>query len=307
MYDVIILGGGPGGLTAGIYSGRANLKTLLIEPNILGGQMASTTGVENYPGASQEDTGMSLAEKMADQARNFNVEVKYETAESLDLEGPVKKVKTDQAEYESKTVILAMGAQSRRLGVPGEEEFTGRGVSYCATCDGAFYQGGDIYVIGGGNSAVEEGLFLTHLAKKVYIVHRRDALRADKYLQDRALNNEKVEILWNTVPEEIKGDKTLESMVLRDTQTGELREVKKAEGQPMGIFFYVGQDPRTDLVEGLLDLNRGYIVTDEDMATSQPGVFAVGDIRDKKLRQIATAVGDGAIAANAALSYIDHL
>lgn len=305
MYDIIILGGGPAGLTAGIYSGRANLKTLILEPSLLGGQMATTIEVENYPGAGPDDTGMSLAEKMSNQADSFGVEVKYETPQRVDLEGKTKEVETDNGTYQAKVVILAMGREPRKLGIPGEDELAGRGVSYCATCDGAFYQGGDIYVIGGGNSAVEEANFLTRFADKVYIVHRRDELRADLYLQDRIKANDQVEVLWNSTLEEIKGDTTIEGLVIKDTETGETREVERDPKRPLGVFFYVGSIPRTEVLGDALELKGGYVVTDENMETSLPGVYAIGDVRDKKLRQIATAVGDGAIAANAALAYLE--
>ncbi len=305
MYDLVIIGGGPAGLTAAIYAGRANLKTLVIEGKVEGGQMASTIEVANYPGIPEDGTGMSLAMRMGAQAKSFNVEFLYDEVEEVDLKGKVKTIKTKGQTVEAKAVILSMGVEPRTLGIPGEEKFLSRGVSYCATCDGAFYQGGDIYIIGGGNAAVEEGDFLTNFADKVTLIHRRDALRADKFAQEKAFKNPKMDFIWDSEIVSIQGDNMARSVTIRNKKTGEETTFSQREGHPFGVFFYIGFNPRTDIVKDQVELEGGYIVTDDGMATNLEGVFAAGDIRDKEIRQVVTATADGAVAALKAFDYIE--
>lgn len=302
MYDLIILGAGPAGLSAGLYAGRAKLKTLIIEKAIEGGQIAGTTDVENYPGIKMI-SGMEIGMTMREQAKNFGCEFVSDTIEEVELEGNVKKVKTSGAEYEAKSVILATGAQARKIGAPGEAEFEGRGVSYCSTCDAAFYQDLDVYVVGGGDAAIDEALFIAKFASNVYIIHRRDQLRASKSLQDRAFANEKVHFIWDSAVEEIKGDKIVNEIVLKNLKTNELTSIK-AEDEPFGTFVFIGYIPETSLYEGKVNMDGGYILTDDEMNTNIPGVFAAGDLRKKTVRQVVTAASDGAIAGINAEKYI---
>ena len=305
IYDVIILGGGPGGLAAGIYAGRSRLKTLLIERAFDGGQIATTAEIENYPGQAEHDSGPSLIERFSAQAAKFGIEKVYETVEEVKLEGDIKTIITSENTYQTKTVIIATGAQPRPIGCPGEKELVGKGVSYCATCDGAFFEDLEVYAIGGGDTAVEEANYLTRFARKVTIVHRRDELRAAKYLQEHAFANPKIEFMWNSVVVDIKGDEIVEGMTVEDTKTGERREIlADEEDGTFGIFVFVGLVPNSQLYEGQITMQDGYIITDEDMKTNIPGVFAVGDIRVKSLRQVVTAAADGAIAAMMADKYI---
>lgn len=302
MYDLIIIGGGPGGLSAALYASRSKLKTLVIEGTIEGGQIAGTADVENYPGIIKID-GMELGQVMKQQCENFGAEIIYETVEKVDLEGTVKKVTAGDKVYESKTVIVATGAKPREMGVPGEKEFQGRGVSYCATCDAAFYQDLPVYVIGGGDSAVDEALFISKFASTVYIVHRRDELRASKNLQDRAMNTPNIKFIWDTVVEEVKGDKIVKELVLKNKNTGEVTTVS-SDKELFGIFVFIGNVAQTELFKDTLTLKDGYIVTNEEMETNIEGVYAIGDVRSKKIRQVVTAASDGAIAAINAERYI---
>ena len=302
MYDLIILGAGPAGLSAGLYAGRAKLKTLIIEKAIEGGQIAGTTDVENYPGIKMI-SGMEIGMTMREQAENFGCEFVSDTIEEVELEGNVKKVKTSGAEYQAKSVILATGAQARKIGAPGEAEFEGRGVSYCSTCDAAFYQDLDVYVVGGGDAAIDEALFIAKFASNVYIIHRRDQLRASKSLQDRAFANEKIHFIWDSAVEEIKGDKIVNEIVLKNLKTNELTSIK-AEDEPFGTFVFIGYIPETKLYEGKVNMDGGYILTDDEMNTNIPGVFAAGDLRKKTVRQVVTAASDGAIAGINAEKYI---
>ena len=299
MYDTLIIGAGPAGMTAALYAARSNLKVALLEAGIPGGQMNNTSDIENYPGYANI-SGPELAEKMFEPLEALGVEHLFGRAESIVDQGSYKEITADDGLLQAKTVIIATGSNHRLLGVPGEEELNSRGVSYCAVCDGAFFRDEDLMVVGGGDSAVEEAIFLTQFAKSVTIVHRRDALRAQKVLQDRAFANEKIHFAWNTVVEEIKGDNRVTSLLLKDVQTGQVRE--QAAG---GVFIYVGLDPVSDFATelGILDEN-GWVVTDDHMRTSVPGVFAVGDVRQKDLRQVTTAVGDGAVAGQEAYKYI---
>lgn len=303
MYDTLIVGSGPAGMTAALYAARSNLKVGLLEGGIYGGQMNNTADIENYPGY-ELISGPDLAEKMYQPLEKFGVEHLFGQAVDVQVDGRIKKVITEEEVFETKSLILAMGAQHRPLGVPGEAEYNSRGVSYCAVCDGAFFRDQDLLVVGGGDSAVEEAIFLTQFAKTVTIVHRRDELRAQKIIQDRAFANEKIKFIWDSVVTEIKGDeRKVQTVEIKNVKTGEISE--QAFG---GVFIYVGLDPMSQSVVqlGITD-EQGWIVTNEAMETSQPGIFAIGDIRQKQLRQITTAVGDGATAGQQAYHYITEL
>ena len=307
IYDVIIIGAGPAGLSAALYAGRARLSTLIIEKERDGGQIVITNEVENYPGNIDHESGATLIGRMAGQAEKFGAEKIYDSVEDLQLEGDVKTVVGLKSSYQGKTVIVAAGASPRKLGVPGEAEFTGKGVSYCATCDAAFFEDFEVYVVGGGNSAVEEAMFIAKFARKVYILCLGDKLTAEKTIQDKVLAHDKVEIIWNTGVVELKGDGILSSMVVRDTISGETRTIEADEDDgTFGLFPFIGFIPNTKLVEGKLDMKDGYVLTDEDMRTNIPGVYAAGDLRFKTLRQVVTAAADGAIAATMAEKYLDH-
>lgn len=303
IYDVIIIGAGPAGMTAAVYTSRANLSTLMIERGIPGGQMANTEEVENYPGF-ETILGPELSTKMFEHAKKFGAEYAYgDVAEIIDGT-EYKTVKVSGKEYKALAVIISSGAEYKKMGIPGETELGGRGVSYCAVCDGAFFKGKNLVVVGGGDSAVEEGAFLTKFAEKVTIVHRRDELRAQKILQDRAFANEKIDFIWNTTLKEIHGkDGKVGSVTLVSTVDGSEREFETD-----GVFVYVGMLPLTKPFNNLGILNdNGYIVTNEKMETSIPGIFGAGDVREKMLRQIVTATGDGSIAAQSAQHYIENL
>jgi len=303
IYDVIIAGAGPAGMTAAVYASRANLDTLMIERGIPGGQMANTEDVENYPGYDHI-LGPDLSNKMFEHAKKFGAEYAYGDIKEVIDDGNYKTIVAGSKEYKTKALIITTGAQYKKLGIPGEEELAGRGVSYCAVCDGAFFKNRHLVVVGGGDSAVEEGVYLTRFADKVTIIHRRDELRAQKILQDRAFNNDKVEFIWDTVVNSINGPEgKVSSVSLENTKTGE-----KTEFSTDGVFPYIGMDPLSEPFVSLgITNDEGYIVTDENMATEVPGIFAAGDIRDKKLRQIVTATGDGSIAAEEAIAYVEKL
>lgn len=303
QFDVIIIGAGPAGMTAAVYTSRANLSTLMLERGIPGGQMANTEEVENYPGF-ETILGPELSTKMFEHAKKFGAQYAYGDVESIIDEGDWKLVKAGGKEYRAKAVIISSGAEYKKMGIPGEAELGGRGVSYCAVCDGAFFKGKELVVVGGGDSAVEEGVFLTRFADKVTIVHRRDQLRAQKILQDRAFNNDKVDFIWNTTVKEIHDENgKVGGVTLVSTDSAEEREFKAD-----GVFIYIGMLPLTKPFENLGILNSdGYIVTDDKMQTKIPGIFAAGDVREKMLRQIVTATGDGSIAAQSAQHYIEKL
>ena len=309
LYDLIILGAGPAGLSAALYAGRACLKTLLIEKAMPGGQITLTNDIENYPGQMLEgESGFSLTERMGQQADRFGVERAYDEITAIDLTGEEKVLTGMSGEYRAKTVILATGAHPKPIGCENEAAFTGRGISFCATCDGMFFRDMDVYVVGGGDSAVEEAIFLTRFARKVTIIHRRDQLRAVKTIQERAFANEMIDFLWNTVVEKVDGDAALSEMTVRNVVTGETTVIRANEADgAFGLFGFVGFAPNTALFEGAVDMERGYIVTDEDMHTNIPGVFAAGDLRVKSLRQVITAAADGAIAAMQAAKYIEEM
>lgn len=309
LYDVIILGGGPAGLTAGLYAGRSRLKTLLIEKNQDGGQIALSADVENYPGQLLEgETGVSLAARMAAQCERFGVERKRDDIQKAELSGEVKRLIGSGGTYEARTVILATGASPRPIGCENEKDLIGRGVSYCATCDGAFFRGLDVYVAGGGDSAVEEALFLTRFARKVTIIHRRDQLRAAKSIQEKAFANPKIGFLWDSIVVKAEGSDVLDALTVRNVKTGGLTVIKAApEDGMLGLFGFVGYLPNTGLFADQLPLENGYVSTDTDMRTALPGVFAAGDVRVKSLRQVVTAAADGAIAAVQAERYLMEL
>lgn len=300
VYDVIILGAGPGGLAAGLYAGRSRLSTLVIEKGQDGGQIAITDDIENYPGQMVEgESGPSLIARMTQQVEKFGAERVADTINAVDFSGEIKILKSAKNEYQAKNVIIATGAYARPIGCKGEAEFRGKGVSYCATCDANFYEDLEVFVVGGGDSAVEEAMYLTKFARKVTIIHRRDELRAAKSIQEKAFANPKIEFFWDSVVEELGGDDILQWMKVKNVKTGEVRTVEADEEDGMfGVFGFIGTVPNSKLFEGILDMDeRGYIRTDEDMHTNIPNVYAVGDVRIKSLRQVVTAAADGAIAA----------
>ncbi len=303
LYDVIIIGGGPAGLSAGIYAMRSRLKTALLEKYAPGGQMLIIDHIENYPGFPGGASGIEITTRMEKQARLLGLEIIPSEVLSLDLSSREKVVHTSTGEYHTKTIIIASGATPRRLGLPNEDRLTGKGVSYCATCDGIFFKDKEIAVIGGGDSAIQDALFLSRFASKIVIIHRRNALRACKILQERVFKNPKITVKWNAIAVEILGKEKVEGLVIEDVETGE-RETLAVEG----IFVLVGTDPNTEFVRGaVVTDDQGYILTGEEMQTNVPGVFAAGDCRRKSLRQLITAAADGAIAAVSAEKYIESL
>ena len=301
IYDVVVIGAGPAGMTAAMYSARSEMKTLLLERGVPGGQMNNTAEIENYPGYGQI-MGPELSMKMYEPLADLGVENAYGFVTSIVDNGATKTINTEEEVFETKSIIIATGANHRKLGVPGEEEYGARGVSYCAVCDGAFFRDQDILVVGGGDSAVEEAIFLTRFGKTVTIMHRRDELRAQKIIQERAFANDKIKFIWDSVLEEIKGDeRKIESVRYKNVKTGEVTEANFG-----GLFIYVGLDAVSEFARdlGITD-EEGWIITDATMKTSIPGLFAVGDVRQKDFRQITTAVGDGAQAAQEAYKYVE--
>lgn len=303
MRDVIIIGAGPGGMTAALYASRAELSVLVLEGGIPGGQMNNTAEIENYPGVGVVQ-GPDLAEKMLADSSSFGAEHAYGYVLEIEDHGDYKTVVTDSERYDTKTVIIATGSEHRKLGAPGEEEFGGRGVSYCAVCDGPFFRNKHLVVIGGGDSAVEEGSYLTQVAEKVTIIHRRDKLRAQKILQERAFKNDKIEFIWDTTVEEIVGDdRQVTGLKLKNTKTDEITDFAAD-----GVFIYVGLDPLSKPFANLgITDEFGWIETNANMETKVPGIYAIGDVRATVLRQVATAVGDGSIAGQEVYKYIEAL
>lgn len=302
IYDVVVIGSGPGGMTSALYASRSNLSTLLIERGVPGGQLINTAEVENYAGF-KSIKGPELANNMYEGATQFGAEYTFGDVREIVDGKEYKQIVTSNKIFKARSIILATGAEHKKLGVPGENELNGRGVSYCAVCDGAFFRDRPLVVVGGGDSAVEEGTYLTQFASEVTIVHRRDELRAQKILQDRAFSNDKMNFIWDSVIEEIEGENNVKALQLRNTKTGEVTEMSAD-----GVFVYIGLLPNSNafLDLGITD-HEGWIVTDENMQTSVPGIFAVGDVRQTVLRQVATAVGDGSIAGDAAYKYVESL
>lgn len=302
-FDTLILGGGPAGLSAAIYAARGACTTAIIDTSMLGGQPTNYLELENYPGFGLID-GFDLMEKFEQHVDKFGVaKFPMQEIESVDLTSKIKTIITKEANFQAKTVIIATGAQPKKMEIPGEKEFTGRGVSYCAVCDGAFYKEKTVAVVGGGNAAVEEAMYLTKFADKVYIIHRRDALRADKIVQERAFKNEKIEFIFDTIPKEVLGNNTVHTLVIENVKT---KEVTNLEVD--GVFPYIGYNANTESFNGQLKQdNAGFIITDETMQTSVDGVFAVGDVRTTPLRQVITAAADGAVGAVHAIKYLETL
>jgi len=300
MYDIAVIGGGPAGLSAGLYAARSRMNVVIIEKGKFGGQATTTDELENYPGSIEECTGTSLAERMKKQAESFGANFVKDQVIDVDFSGDIKVVKGKQDEYHAKAVIIATGANPRLGGFERELELRGKGVSYCATCDADFFEGLDIAVIGGGDSAITEAIYLTKFAESVTVIHRRDALRAAKSLQEKAFANPKIKFIWDSVVTAANGDEILESLTIKNVKTGEISTL-----DVNGVFVFVGLTPITELFEGKIKLDeKGYIPTDDDMRTNVPGVFAAGDVRVKSLRQVITAAADGAIAATIAEEYI---
>lgn len=300
MLDLIIIGSGPAGFTAAIYALRAKLNVLMLEKAGPGGQISLSDVVENYPGY-QEISGMDLMQKFEEHAKKFGLVSEISEVISVEDGDGYKEVRTTSGSYQAKAVLIASGAKPRKLGVPGEKEFTGRGVSYCATCDGFFFRGKDVVVIGGGDTAVKESQFLTKMVNKVFVVHRRGTFRAEKIIQEKALVNPKIEVIWNSVAEIIHGEGTVAAVSVKSIETGEVRKIPV-----QGAFIFVGIVPNTDFIDVEKD-HGGFIVANQRMETSSPGIFVAGDCRETPLRQVATAVGDAAIAATSAEAYIESL
>jgi len=303
MYDLIIIGAGPAGLTAGLYAARAQINTILFERLAPGGQVLNTDWIENYPGFPDGISGFDLVDKMKTQAERFGLRIQNEEVVGLELSQEKKTVITHNGEMETKALILACGATPSQLGIEGERSFIGKGVSYCATCDGPFYRDQEVAVVGGGDTAAEEAIFLTRFASRIYLFHRRDSLRAIKLLQERVMAEEKIEIVWDTIPLKILGENGVEGIELKNVKTGNIFR-KKVHG----VFVFVGTLPNTDVAKGKVELDENdFVKTNNGMETSVPGVFAAGDIRSKPFRQIATAVGEGAAATYSAERYLESL
>jgi len=299
-FDVVIIGGGPAGLSAALYAARGKLKTLVIERARFGGQATTTEELENYPGSVEHPTGPKIMERMKEQAESFGAGFQMDDVIRIEADGEIKKVVGRNKTYEAKAVIIATGAQPKLLGVPGEMEFRGKGVSYCATCDADFFTDLDVVVVGGGDSALQEAIYLTKFAESVTVIHRRDEFRAAKVLQEKAFNNPKIKFILNATVEKIDGEGIVERVIIKDLKTGETKEVPTN-----GVFVFVGTEPMTAFVKGLVEMDeKGYIITDEEMRTNVEGIFAAGDCRKKPLRQVVTAAADGAIAAVSAEKYI---
>ena len=303
-YDLVIIGGGPAGLTAGLYAARARLNVVLLEKAVLGGQVIVSDWVENYPGFPEGLNGFELMQRMADQAKRFGLTIETNEVVSLDLTEPIKKIHLNDKTVTAHTIILATGASPKKLGIPGEDMFSGKGVSFCATCDGPFFKDRVVAAVGGGDTAVKESLFLTKFAKKVYLIHRRDELRATKILQERALENDKIEPIWDSVVTSVNGGLTdVESLTVKNVKTQETQTLSVD-----GCFIWVGTDPNTKFLGDTIHVDKsGFIIVDLSMETSVPGVYAAGDIRNPLCRQIVTAVGDAAMAVYSAENYLEKI
>ncbi len=308
LYDVVVIGAGPAGLAAALYAGRARMSVLLLERDKDGGQIVITSEIENYPGCLEGESGPTLIDRMTKQAEHFGTERVYDDILEVQLEGAEKVLKGKKGEYRAKSVIIATGASSRPIGCKNEKDFVGKGISFCATCDASFFEDFEVYVVGGGDTAVEEAMFLAKFARKVTIIHRRDELRAAKSIQEKAFANPKLAFMWDTVVEEVNGDGVLESMKVKNVKTGEVREIVADENDgTFGLFGFIGYLPKTGMFKDIITMENDYIVTDEDMKTNIPGVFAAGDVRVKSLRQVVTATADGAIAAVQAEKYVENM
>ncbi|MGL9816853.1 thioredoxin-disulfide reductase [Enterococcus sp. DIV0098] len=307
VYDVIIIGAGPAGLSAAIYAGRARLKTLLIEKGKDGGQIILTSEIENYPGSLEKESGRSLIKRMTEQAASFGVERAADTIVEVDFSNDVKVIKGKKGEYQGRSVIIASGAYPRPIGCANEKEFMGKGLSYCATCDVAFFEDMEVFVIGGGNSAVEEAIFLSTFARKVTIIQNLAELTADAIAIEQVKANEKIHYVYNSVVESLEGDGIVEAITIRNTETNEMTRFDADEEDGLiGIFSFIGYLPQSKIFENIVEMERGYIKTDEKMATNVPGVYAAGDVRVKNVRQVVTASGDGCTAAVAIEKYLHH-
>jgi len=302
-YELVIIGGGPAGLTAGLYAARGGLNVILIEKIVPGGQIIVTDWIENYPGFPEGLSGPDLVQKMTEQVKRFDLSIESNEVISVDFSEPVKKITLNDRTLTSHAIIIATGASPKKLGVPGEETFYGKGISSCATCDGPFFKEGIVAAVGGGDTAVQESLFLTKFAKKVYLIHRRDKLRAAAILQKRALANEKIEMIWDSVLTDISGLTNVENITVKNVKTGD-----KTQFSVDGCFIWVGTIPNAQFLGDSVKLDEyGFIIADLNMETSVPGVFAAGDVRNTPLRQVVTAVGDGAIAVISAENYIENI
>lgn len=308
MYDCIIIGAGPAGISAGIYAARASMKTIIIEKGTPGGLIAKTDEIANYPGAEDVPTGPELIERMVKQAKSFGAEFITDTVVNVDFSGTTKIVYGENTTYEAKSVIIATGSNPRLLDVPGEKEFTGKGIAYCATCDAPFFQDLDVYVVGSGEAAVEEAMYLTKFGRTVTLLVRKDKLSVAKSIEEKAMKCEKLKIMWNVEVESFEGTGLLSAMNIVNNKTGEKTKIVPREGDMIfGVFIFVGYIPESTIFNGIIDTDRNYIVSDETMKTSVEGVFVAGDVRVKELRQVVTAVNDGAIAAINARKYVESL
>ena len=307
VYDVIIIGAGPAGLSAAIYAGRARLKTLLIEKGKDGGQIILTSEIENYPGSLEKESGRSLIKRMTEQTASFGVERAADTIVEVDFSNAVKVIKGKKGEYQGRSVIIASGAYPRPIGCANEKEFMGKGLSYCATCDAAFFEDMEVFVIGGGNSAVEEAIFLSTFARKVTIIQNLAELTADAIAIEQVKANGKIHYVYNSVVDSLEGDGIVEAITIRNTETNETTRFDADEEDGLiGIFSFIGYLPQSKIFENIVEMERGYIKTDEKMATNVPGVYAAGDVRVKNVRQVVTASGDGCTAAVAIEKYLHH-
>lgn len=299
IYDLIVLGAGPAGLTAALYGARAGLKVLVLEKMLAGGEIANTAWMDNFPGFPEGISGMDFSQLLEKQALRFGTEIVSASVEKVEPKGEVKKVITSTEEHLGHSLLVASGTLPRELGVPGEDKLMGRGISFCATCDGPFFRGKKVAVVGGGDSAVEEALYLTRFASQVYIIHRRDQLRVAPALQEKAVNHPQIEVYWDSIIKEFSGEQKVEKLVLENVKDKSIPELEVD-----GVFLYVGRTPNSGFIEGVEKDSDGYIITNEEMETSLPGVYAAGDIRRKFLRQVVTAAADGAIAATMAIKYL---
>ena len=302
-FDILIIGGGGAGLTAALYASRAKLKTVLFEKLVPGGQIALTDMVENYPGFPEGVTGGDISNRMAEQAKKYGTAFFYEAVESVVKTNQLFQVKTKKSTHQTKSIVIASGAFYRQVGVPGEKELIGKGVSYCAICDGAFFKGKEIVVVGGGDSAMQEGIFLTRFITKLSVLHRRDKLRASAILQERAKSNPKIQFIWDTVVTAVQGKDRVEGVRLKNVKTGVERDFKTD-----GVFVFIGQDPATKFLKGFIDLDeKGYVITKENLETSVPGAFACGEVRKGAVKQLVSACGEGCEAALAAQAYVENM